>query len=107
MPAIFSSVDSITNLDLTFKDVPVNIPAWMDNIEITNFTIRFKGNMSEEEEVQLRQRFPQATIINDEEKSAPIRQQLLAVPQKWRENRGDEVWYLKAEPICRMDMIEK
>ena len=82
VPAIFSSVDSITNLDLTFMNVPVNIPAWMDNIEITNFTIRFKGNMSEEEEVQLRQRFPQATIINDEEKSAPIRQQLLAVPQK-------------------------
>ena len=82
VPATFSSVDSITNLDLTFKNVPVNIPAWMDNIEITNFTIRFKGNMSEEEEVQLRQRFPQATIINDEEKSAPIRQQLLAVPQK-------------------------
>ncbi|MBQ7143097.1 MAG: DUF4419 domain-containing protein [Bacteroidaceae bacterium] len=82
VPATFSRVDSITNLDLTFKNVPVNIPAWMDNIEITNFTIRFKGNMSEEEEVQLRQRFPQATIINDEEKSAPIRQQLLAVPQK-------------------------
>ena len=80
--ATFSRVDSITNLDLTFMNVPVNIPAWMDNIEITNFTIRFKGNMSEEEEVQLRQRFPQATIINDEEKSAPIRQQLLAVPQK-------------------------
>lgn len=82
VPATFSRVDSITNLDLTFMNVPVNIPAWMDNIEITNFTIRFKGNMSEEEEVQLRQRFPQATIINDEEKSAPIRQQLLAVPQK-------------------------
>ncbi len=84
VPATFSRVDSITNLDLTFKNVPVNIPAWMDNVKITNITIHFSGDMTEEEEAQLRQRFPQAKIIDMEKEAAERRQQLVPVHNRKR-----------------------
>lgn len=81
VPAILSKLNSIRSIDLTFKNVPVNIPAWMDNINIEDFTIHFSGDMTEEEEVQLRQRFPKAKIVSLEEEAAEMRKRLVPLSQ--------------------------
>ncbi|MBQ2536446.1 MAG: hypothetical protein II549_06045, partial [Bacteroidaceae bacterium] len=49
-------------LTLRFNSFPVIIPAWVDNMKIGK--LRIDGRLSEAEEAQLRQRFPEAEINN-------------------------------------------
>ena len=60
VPEILSKMEYIRSLNLNFLNAPVDIPAWLDNIPIEMFTI--SGVLTDEEEVQLQQRFPKATI---------------------------------------------
>ena len=61
VPQILSQLNYIESLDLYFTDKVV-LPAWMDNIKIDIFVIH--GKMSDEEKVQIKARFPQATLMN-------------------------------------------
>ena len=62
LPGILAKMESIRKLTLSFNQYPVNIPAWVDKMNIGELEI--KGRLSEAEEAQLRQRFPEATITN-------------------------------------------
>ena len=62
LPGILAKMTSISKLTLYFNRFPVNIPAWVDKMSIGELEI--KGTLSEAEEAQLRQRFPEATITN-------------------------------------------
>ena len=65
VPEILSKLTHIRKLSLEFWNMPVDIPAWLDNIEIERLYI--SGVMTEEEEAQLRQRFPKANIKRTEQ----------------------------------------
>ena len=60
VPHVLSKMDHIRSLRLDFGKNPVVIPEWMDNILIDKLNIM--GQLTDEEEAQLRQRFPQAEI---------------------------------------------
>ena len=60
IPEILSKMKNIRKLRLTFSGIPVEIPAWMDNIPIEDFTI--SGKLSEEEKDKLRKRFPKVVF---------------------------------------------
>jgi hypothetical protein len=60
LPGILAKMERINRLELNFNSYPVNIPAWVDNINIDKLKVR--GHISEAEEAQLRQRFPNAEI---------------------------------------------
>ena len=60
VPIALSKMDHIRSLRLDFWDNPVVIPEWLDKIKIDKFSIL--GKLTEEEEAQLRQRFPKAEI---------------------------------------------
>ena len=60
IPEILSKMKNIRKLRLTFSGIPVEIPAWMDNIPIEDFTIC--GKLSEEEKDKLRKRFPKVVF---------------------------------------------
>ncbi|MBO4215680.1 MAG: DUF4419 domain-containing protein [Bacteroidaceae bacterium] len=62
LPGILAKMTSIGTLTLYFNRFPVNIPAWVDNMNIGKLEI--EGRLSEAEEAQLRQRFPNAKITN-------------------------------------------
>ena len=63
LPGILAKMTSISRLTLYFNRFPVNIPAWVDNMNIGKLEI--EGMLSDEEEAQLRQRFPKASITNN------------------------------------------
>jgi hypothetical protein len=65
VPEILSKLTHIRKLSLEFWNIPVDIPTWLDNIEIERLNI--SGVMTEEEEAQLRQRFPKANIRRTEQ----------------------------------------
>ncbi|MBO4430948.1 MAG: DUF4419 domain-containing protein [Bacteroidaceae bacterium] len=62
VPGILAKMTSINTLTLRFNGYPVNIPAWMDNMNIGKLEI--VGRLSDAEEAQLHQRFPEAEISN-------------------------------------------
>ena len=62
LPGILAKMESISKLTLYFYRFPVNIPAWVDKMNIGKLEI--EGKLSEAEEAQLRQRFPNADISN-------------------------------------------
>ena len=62
LPGILAKMSGISKLTLRFNQYPVNIPAWVDNMKIGK--LRIDGRLSDAEEAQLRQRFPEATITN-------------------------------------------
>ena len=62
LPGILAKMSSISKLTLRFNSFPVIIPAWVDNMKIGKLEIN--GRLSEAEEAQLRQRFPEAEISN-------------------------------------------
>ena len=63
VPEILSHLTHIRYLNLEFWRIPVDIPTWLDNIIIDKLIIQ--GEMTDEEEARLRQRFPKAIIKND------------------------------------------
>jgi hypothetical protein len=62
LPGILAKMSSISKLTLRFNSFPVIIPAWVDNMKIGKLEIN--GRLSDAEEAQLRQRFPEADISN-------------------------------------------
>ena len=60
VPHALSKMDHIRSLRLEFGNNPVVIPEWLDKIPIDK--LRIMGQFTEEEETQLRQRFPKAEI---------------------------------------------
>ena len=62
LPGVLAKMESIRQLTLRFNRFPVNIPAWVDKMNIGKLEI--EGKLSEAEEAQLRQRFPNADISN-------------------------------------------
>lgn len=60
VPHALSKMDHIRSLRLEFGNNPVVIPEWLDKIQIDK--LRIMGKLTEEEEAQLRQRFPKAEI---------------------------------------------
>ena len=62
LPGVLAKMESIRQLTLRFNRFPVNIPAWVDKMNIGKLEIH--GKLSEAEEAQLRQRFPNADISN-------------------------------------------
>lgn len=60
VPHTLSKMDHIRSLRLEFGNNPVVIPEWLDKIQIDK--LRIMGQFTEEEETQLRQRFPKAEI---------------------------------------------
>ena len=60
VPENLSKMTHIRSLSLEFLNTPVDIPTWMDNIQIDKFHIA--GRLTDAEEAQLRQRFPKVDI---------------------------------------------
>ena len=60
VPYVLSKLDHINALQLDFWNNPVVIPEWLDKIPIDK--LRIMGELTDESEAQLRQRFPQAEI---------------------------------------------
>ncbi len=60
VPHALSKMDSIRSLRLDFWKNPVVIPEWLDKIPIDKLSIM--GQLTDEEEARLRQRFPQVEI---------------------------------------------
>lgn len=60
VPHALSKMDHIRSLRLEFGNNPVVIPEWLDKIPIDK--LRIMGKLTDEEEAQLRQRFPKAEI---------------------------------------------
>ncbi len=60
VPRSLSKMDHIRSLQLDFWHNPVVIPEWLDKIPIDK--LRIMGELTDESEAQLRQRFPQAEI---------------------------------------------
>ena len=77
VPRALSKLDHIRSLRLDFWDNPVVIPEWLDKIQIDK--LRIMGKLTQEEEAQLRQRFPKAEIERFEDffkglKQVPIKE---------------------------------
>ena len=60
LPHSLSKMDHIRSLQLDFWHNPVVIPEWLDKIPIDK--LRIMGELTDESEAQLHQRFPQAEI---------------------------------------------
>ncbi|MBO6032277.1 MAG: DUF4419 domain-containing protein [Prevotella sp.] len=60
LPHSLSKMDHIRSLQLDFWHNPVVIPEWLDKIPIDK--LRIMGELTDESEAQLRQRFPKAEI---------------------------------------------
>ena len=78
VPHALSKMDHIRSLRLDFWDNPVVIPEWLDKIQIDK--LRIMGKLTQEEEAQLRQRFPKAEIERFEDffkglKQVPIKEE--------------------------------
>ena len=78
VPRALSKLDHIRSLRLDFWDNPVVIPEWLDKIQIDK--LRIMGKFTQEEEAQLRQRFPKAEIERFEDffkglKQVPIKEE--------------------------------
>ena len=111
VPHVLSKMDHIRSLRIDFGDNPVVIPEWMDNILIDKFSIM--GQLTDEEEAQLRQRFPKAeikryegilkklkweSVVEESEKTKPVK-----AGDKIRGLVGDEAGPLFGATVCEVD----
>ena len=71
VPHALSKMDHIRSLNLDFGRNPVVIPEWLDNILIDKLSIT--GQLTDDEEAQLRQRFPKAEIKRQQKNRSPPR----------------------------------
>ena len=72
LPRIISKLERIKRLELNFNSHPVNVPVWLDTVIIDQLKIR--GIITEAEEAQLRQRFPNVEIDQIEKPKPPKEQ---------------------------------
>ena len=111
VPHVLSKMDHIRSLRIDFGDNPVVIPEWMDNILIDKFSIM--GQLTDEEEAQLRQRFPKAeikryedifkklrweSVVEESEKTEPVK-----AGDKIRGLVADDAGPLFGATVCEVD----
>ena len=111
VPHVLSKMDHIRSLRIDFGDNPVVIPEWMDNILIDKFSIM--GQITDEEEAQLRQRFPKAeikryedifkklrweSVVEESEKTEPVK-----AGDKIRGLVADDAGPLFGATVCEVD----
>ena len=93
LPGILAKMSSISKLTLRFNSFPVIIPAWVDNMKIGKLEIN--GRLSEAEEAQLRQRFPEADINNAKKRELigedAIKEEEAAKVHKVTDSKGNEL----------------
>ncbi|MBO7046285.1 MAG: DUF4419 domain-containing protein, partial [Prevotella sp.] len=111
VPHVLSKMDHIRSLRIDFGDNPVVIPEWMDNILIDKFSIM--GQLTDEEEAHLRQRFPKAeikryedifkklrweSVVEESEKTEPVK-----AGDKIRGLVADDAGPLFGATVCEVD----
>lgn len=110
VPHALSKMDHIRSLRLEFGNNPVVIPEWLDKIPIDK--LRIMGQFTEEEETQLRQRFPKAEIERFEDifkrsKLVLIKESKETEPVKAGDKIsglvGDEAGPLMGATVCEID----
>ena len=110
VPHALSKMDHIRSLRLEFGNNPVVIPEWLDKIQIDK--LRIMGQFTEEEEAQLRQRFPKAEIQRFEDifkrsKLVLIKESKETEPVKAGDKIsglvGDEAGPLMGATVCEID----
>ena len=111
LPHSLSKMDHIRSLQLDFWHNPVVIPEWLDKIPIDK--LRIMGELTDESEAQLRQRFPQAEIERVENlfkglKLKPVEgeSELVEVVKAGDRISGalsDEAGPLVGATVCEMD----
>ena len=110
VPHALSKMDHIRSLRLEFGNNPVVIPEWLDKIPIDK--LRIMGQFTEEEEAQLRQRFPKAEIQRFEDifkrsKLVLIKESKETEPVKAGDKIsglvGDEAGPLMGATVCEID----
>ena len=110
VPHALSKMDHIRSLRLEFGNNPVVIPEWLDKIQIDK--LRIMGQFTEEEETQLRQRFPKAEIQRFEDifkrsKLVLIKESKETEPVKAGDKISgtvsDEVGPLMGATVCEID----
>lgn len=110
VPHALSKMDHIRSLRLEFGNNPVVIPEWLDKIQIDK--LRIMGQFTEEEEAQLRQRFPKAEIQRFEDifkrsKLVLIKESKETEPVKAGDKISgtvsDEVGPLMGATVCEID----
>ena len=93
LPGILAKMSSISKLTLRFNSFPVIIPAWVDNMKIGKLEIN--GRLSEAEEAQLRQRFPEAEINNAKKRELigedAIKEEEAAKVHKVTDSKGNNI----------------
>ena len=111
VPYVLSKLDHINALQLDFWNNPVVIPEWLDKIPIDN--LRIMGKLTDEEEAQLRQRFPKADIERVENifkgfKKLPVEESKETKPvkagDKIRGLVGDKAGPLMGATVCEIDL---
>ena len=111
VPRALSKMDHIRSLRLEFGNNPVVIPEWLDKIPIDK--LRIMGQLTDEEETQLRQRFPKAEIKRYEDflkdlKLVPIKEESketepVKAGDKISGLVGDEAGPLMGATVCEID----
>ena len=110
VPHALSKMDHIRSLRLEFGNNPVVIPEWLDKIQIDK--LRIMGKLTEEEEAQLRQRFPKVEIERFEDifkrsKLVLIKESKETEPVKAGDKISgtvsDEVGPLMGATVCEID----
>ena len=111
VPHVLSKMDSIRSLRLDFWKNPVVIPEWLDKIPIDKLSIM--GQLTDEEEARLRQRFPKAEIKRYEDfikdlKLVPIKEESketepVKAGDKISGLVGDEAGPLMGATVCEID----
>ena len=111
VPHVLSKMDHIRSLRLDFWDNPIVIPEWLDNILIDKLSIM--GQLTADEETQLRQRFPKAEIQRFEDifnklKLVPIEEESketgpVKAGDKINGLMGDEAGPLFGATVCEID----
>ena len=111
VPHALSKLDHIHALQLDFWENPVVIPEWLDKIPIDE--LRIMGKLTDEDEVQLRKRFPKADIERVENlfkgfKKLPVEESKETKPVKAGDKIsglvGDEAGPLMGATVCEIDV---
>ena len=110
VPEILSKMEYIRSLNLNFLNAPVDIPAWLDDIQIDKFTI--SGVLTDEEEAQLYQRFPKVTIKRtkkqEQEQQSTAKktkkEKAVKAGDKISGTVSDEAGPLMAATVCEIDV---
>ena len=112
VPVALSKMDHIRMLRLDFGNNPVVIPEWLDNIPIDKLSIT--GQITNDEEAQLHQRFPQAEITRFEDffkgfKSVPAAKEESKKKKTVKAGKtisgtvGDEAGPLMGATVCEIE----